>query len=460
MKKSIFYTFSIFLFSWNTFAQSVNGQFSEMKNQEIRLEVFNGFETQQVGKATTDETGNFTLNYKVTTNQGMGYLIASENKPYILSLSDRNIRLKGESLSNVESIVVEEGIENIRFVKYATEQPQREQMLSAWRFLAKNYEDLPQFEEAKKAKKSIAEEIARIQSSEQAFLDNLPADSYMKWFLPVRKLVSNVSIVAQYYPEDIPATRQALRALDYTDERLYTSGLFQQSLENHVWFIENSSGELTLVFEDLNKSIDIILAQIKGNDVLYNEVSEYVFDLLEKRSLFTSAEYLSKKLLDSDDCGCVDEKLKKKLEKYGKMATGAIVPDIEFTSYTYKPEGMQASKLSEITADYYLVVFAAGWCPHCTKELPKLAEIYPSLKEKNVEVLLVSLDGDTKGFAQFAGGLPFASTTDLQKWESSFAEDYQVYATPSYFMMDKNRKLLIKPKDSEHVKAWVDYMIK
>jgi hypothetical protein len=64
-----------------------------------------------------------------------------------------------------------------------------------------------------------------------------------------------------------------------------------------------------------------------------------------------------------------------------------------------------------------------------------------------------------RDFAQFAAPLPFISTTDYKKWDGQAASDYQVFSTPSYFMLDKDRTILQKLKNVEHLKSWVEYML-
>jgi len=251
-----------------------------------------------------------------------------------------------------------------------------------------------------------------------------------------------------------------LRNINYADARLYKSGLLKEAIGNHIWFIENSSGALDAVFKDLNSSIDIIIEQLKEDNEKFNLIATTMFEVLEERSLFTSAEYLAKKLLEDEDCGCLNPDFEKRMQKYGKMAEGSTAPDIALGEATYYPEGVTARKLSEVKSDYTLVVFAAGWCPHCTEELPKIANYYPTLKQKNVEVILVSLDENASDFAKFAAPFPFISTTDYKKWGGQAATDYQVYATPSYFLLDKDLKIVKRLNSVEHLKAVVDNKIK
>jgi thiol-disulfide isomerase/thioredoxin len=455
-----FFFSGVAVFLWVTAtvnAQSVSGQFSQWVNREIRIEGFNGLETYLITEGQTDSFGRFKLAY-AEKDIGMGYLSAGANKSYSIVLSGEDVVLEGQQPGSTKTIRVIQGQENKWFVQYAREQPKREQMLNAWRFLQKNYQQDSLFEQAYAAKQAISSEIDRLYESEKRFLSSLPANSYVKWFLPIRKLVSSVSVVAQYYPQDIPATRTALREINYADPRLYKSGLFKESLENHVWFIENSSGPLDSVYAELEVSIDGIVDQLVEDEAKYNEIVGFLFTLFEERSLFAAAEYLALKVLDEQRCTLTSD-VAKQLEAYRKMAVGAIVPDINFSPYTYYPEGISPKKLSELKADYYLVIFAAGWCPHCTKDMPKIVDLYPEWQEKGIEVILVSLDGSATEFAQFAGGFPFISTTDYKVWDGKAVQDYFVFGTPTYYLLDKKRTLLLRPNNVEHLKVWIDYKI-
>lgn len=454
MKQFILTSLACLALQTMSFGQQITGAFTALPNQTIKLQGFDDFETYVIDSTQTDAQGKFKLSF-ATKNEGIGLLQTSQEKPLIVILTNENIVIQGEAPSIIESIKINEGKRNQAFVEYATQQPKREQVLSAWTYLEKRYKTEDLFSGQIAPQKAVNEEIERLNNEEKGFLASLPKDSYLRWLLPIRKLVGSVSTVAQYHPEEITSTREALRNIDFTDNRLYKSGLLRETLENHIWFIENTSGGLENVYNELNTSIDTIIRQLKNDNDKFNLVTAKIFEILEKRSLFTSSEYLAKRLLKDDDCGCLNPALQKQLHKYGKMAKGAIAPDINFGEFTYYPKDVNAKKLSEVNADYYLVVFAASWCPHCTKAMPKIVDLYPSLKAKNIEVVLVSLDENTTDFAQFAAPLPFISTTDLKKWDSQAAQDYQVYSTPSYFMLDNDLKILMKLQSVEHIQSWI-----
>jgi hypothetical protein len=82
------------------------------------------------------------------------------------------------------------------------------------------------------------------------------------WYLPVRKLVSDVSIVAQYRTEEIPATIKAFRKLDYTDEPLFRSGFLRNAIESHFWLLKNSGKSLDSVLIEMKISIDSMMTKL------------------------------------------------------------------------------------------------------------------------------------------------------------------------------------------------------
>lgn len=151
-------------------------------------------------------------------------------------------------------------------------------------------------------------------------------NSYVSWYLPIRKLIRSVGTVAQYRTEEIPSTIAAFRAIDYSDERLYKSGLLKDAIESHYWLLENMGQPLDTVFKEMNISTDFLLASLANDEQKINEITEFLFKLLEKRSLFTSSEYLALKVLTQNSC-TLDDDLAKQMESYRKMKKGNTAPD-------------------------------------------------------------------------------------------------------------------------------------
>jgi hypothetical protein len=52
----------------------------------------------------------------------------------------------------------------------------------------------------------------------------------------------------------------------------------------------------------MNKSIDILVANLLPDEQKLNAITKYLFKFLEKRSLFKASEYLALKLLNEQGC--------------------------------------------------------------------------------------------------------------------------------------------------------------
>lgn len=442
----------------SVFAQSVTGNFSNITNQKIKLEGFNGLKTYLISSSITDEKGNFKLNYS-NTDYGVGYLLSTDNKPLFVILSGEDIEIVGQELSQPETIKVKKGQQNQWFEQYAKEHPKREQASSAWIYLEKIYREDSLFSVQKVPSKAIQDEKLRITKEDQLFLDQLPKESYVKWFLPTRKLVSSVSIVAQYRPEEIPETIDAFRKLDYTDARLNKSGLFKDAIENHFWLLENSGKSLDNVFEEMKISIDAMLAKLVTNEKIFNEVTDYLFDLLEKQSLFQASEYLALKVLNEGSC-TINSDLANQLETYRAMKKGNIAPNMVFDKSNFINSNKIFNKLSDIGSKYTVLVFGASWCPKCKEELPEISKLYNKWKSKGVEVVFVAIEENKKTFIDFAKAYPFPSYSDNKKWESKIVKDYYVFSTPTIFLLDNKLEIILRPNSVKQVDTWVDWFLK
>jgi thiol-disulfide isomerase/thioredoxin len=449
-----------FLFGCSVFSQyTISGDFPYLAGQYVRLKAFKDFGTFTMDSVKVSEKGTFLLRYNLPNNEmGMGYLSAEDNKAYFVVLANEDIQLKGEVLSFPETIVCLKGKENQLFIQYASEHPKRQQAQSAWDYLNKLYQQDNLFLKEKKAARLVEKEINRIHKEDQNFLSDLSPETYISWYLPVRKLVSSVATVAQNRPAEIPATIAEFRKLDYSDQRFYSSGLLNDALESHYWLLENMGKSLDSVFIEMNTSTDYLLQSVQHNSEKYNSLTIFLFNLLESHSLFAASEYLALKVLNQNSC-VVEEGIANQLESYRKMKVGNTAPDIQFSADAIKNSNAinSPNSLSEVQSTFKLVFFGASWCPMCVEEMTRLIPFYEKWKAKGVEVVFVSLDTDKKAFTDFTSAFPFISTCDFKKWDTPAAKSYAISGTPTLFLLDSNQKILLRPVSLQQIDSWLDY---
>jgi len=110
--------------------------------------------------------------------------------------------------------------------------------------------------------------------------------------------------------------------------------------------------------------IDTIIENLLTAQKKLNQISEYLFKLLEKCSLFEASKYLALKLLNQKKY-TINKNLSAQLEIYRAMKKGIIVPDFDFInnclSTNYEPD-KQLQKLSDLKSKFYVILFGASWC--------------------------------------------------------------------------------------------------
>lgn len=435
---------------------SVKGQLVTGQKQLIKLEGYNGFNTYLIDSTFTDETGKFELTFS-SQDFGAAIISSPNQNSFLVILNEEGLELIGESLVNVESVKITRGKDNLLFQQYALDHPFREQALSAWDYLEKIYQSDSIFINQKSVLQNIQKEKRRIVKEDEIFLSSLPRNSFIAWYLAIRKKVSSVSTVAQYRPDEIPSTISFFRTLDYSNPWLYKSGLLKESLESHFWLLENSGESLEESFLEMKTSIDAINESLIQDESKYNEVVDYLFDHFERNSLFEASEYLAIKALDQNTCK-LNSDLVSQLETYRAMKIGNSAPDFRFEGEIINATN-SISKLSDFQSEFTLVVFAASWCPKCTEEIPEIGKLYSKWKSKGVEVVSISLDDDPVSFKSFFGQFPFPSICDYKKWNGSIVNQYYVFSTPTMFLLDKKREILLRPKSVKQMDAWVEWAL-
>ena len=449
--------FLLILVVLDTNAQNtIVGNFLSIKGQIIRLMGYQGTDVLAIDSAVVNAVGNFELHYS-DANLGMGYILTNENKPYMMVLEKTKVQLTGQTPADASTIVINNGEQNKLFVQYSVEHSKREQALSAWVYLKNLYGSDTFFKNQAISKLAITKEIDRLNKVDNDFLKILPPNSFMNWYLPIRKLIGDVEVVANTRPQEIPLTIKAFRNINYAHPQLYTSGLFSELLESQFWLIQNSGLEQNLLVKEMNTSVDFILASVSKNENLYNEFINYLFKNFEKYNLFDASAHLALKALNQKEV-ILNNSLAFKLESYRKMKVGNTAPEIEFKQDVYVNRQLvnNIKRLSDIKAKYKLVVFGGSWCPQCKAETMQLIMRYNKWKAKDVAVVMVSLDTDKKALQEFVSDFPYTLVCDYKKWETQAAKDYYVSSSPTIFLLDSNNKIILRPPTVASLDSWLD----
>jgi thiol-disulfide isomerase/thioredoxin len=109
------------------------------------------------------------------------------------------------------------------------------------------------------------------------------------------------------------------------------------------------------------------------------------------------------------------------------------------------PDG-KVIELSSYKGKYVLVDFWASWCGPCRQENPNVLSAYRQYKDKNFDILGVSLDDDKANWVKAIkdDGLVWTQISELKKWGSIIARDYKINSIPANFLINPEGKIIAK----------------
>lgn len=426
-------------------AQTLKGHLKHHAGQHISLTGFNYYDGYELAKTIVDSLGDFTLNYPKDYN-GMGVLKAQDNSSFILVLTEPNIELIGTHMQNPDSLSFANSIANTNFVNYAKAQGLHNNAMSALKYLDDLYQKEHLFTNRKKIKKAIKKEQACIIKESTSFIKNLDRESYLRWFIPYRKLIQDMPTIVRTETQRIPEAITKFRTTDFNHPNFKTSGLFKELIEGHYLLLENMGQPLDSIYKQMNISSDYLVNILKAKPTLLKVTSQELFTFFEKRSLFTVASHLSQNLI-TNYSEVLDDILRAKMERYVSLKVGNIAPNITLT---------KTKKLKDINTNI-LLVFGESGCSHCVDDKKRLLDYYQQWKTKyTIEVVYVSLDSNKDEFNALYGNTPWKTYCDYKGWDTKAVKAYYVNATPTYFLLDKDLKILLHPRSLAHVNAWAN----
>ena len=117
-------------------------------------------------------------------------------------------------------------------------------------------------------------------------------------------------------------------------------------------------------------------------------------------------------------------------------------------------------RLYDIDAKYTVLYFYDPDCGHCKKSTPGLYDAYADLQSKNVEVLAICTTTDGKRWHEFIvdNDLDWINLADLAS-KTHFKYYYDVRSTPTVYILDEDKKILLKKIATEDIPSIIDQLI-
>ncbi|WP_405410997.1 TlpA family protein disulfide reductase [Maribacter sp. Asnod1-A12] len=197
---------------------------------------------------------------------------------------------------------------------------------------------------------------------------------------------------------------------------------------------------------EVNKNIKTIAGLIATTPIGFQEKAFHqLWEVAEINGMATVQDTIFKNHLKKLAIANNNQKLVDEIEMASRLRTGAISPDI-----TWEVNGKKHSLLNMEKADNYLLVFWSSTCSHCLKELPALHKEIEGYE--NLKIIAVGLEDDDVNWKEVSATLPrFNHAIALGRWESDYAQTFGIQSTPTYFILDSEKRFLAKPESDKEV---------
>ena len=234
--------------------------------------------------------------------------------------------------------------------------------------------------------------------------------------------------------------------LDFTDENLIRTRVFSERFREYI--IRFSGGE-KYGFMDC---IDDIMQKASVNIKVYEFAAYNMMEGFYNAGMEDLSNYILDEYVFEDACGGVQvgEVLKNKGQALKNLQVGNKPADI-----VLKDALDRKHSLHELIArnNYTLLMFWSSTCHSCEAQIPVAKTIYSTYKNKGFDIYGVSIDihkaGWTKALSE--NKMNWTNVCDFKGWDSPVTEGYKVVKTPTYFILDKEGKIVSKPRNITEV---------
>ena len=245
--------------------------------------------------------------------------------------------------------------------------------------------------------------------------------------------------------------KHSLNNVDFNDSEMIYSDLYANKSIEYLTYYRNQQLPKALLEQEFMKAVDTLLNKAKVNELVYQHTTEYLIDGFTKFGFDVIINYIVDNYVIKDDL-CLDSEVESTIQKridqaknfkIGSKVPNIVLPDVNGNNID----------LSKIKSEQVLILFFASWCPHCKTNLPDLVKLYNNQEEKKIEILAVSLDEDKNEWIKIIEdfNLNWLNVSDLKGWTGKAMLDYYIYATPTMFLVDKNKEIISKPMTNSEI---------
>jgi len=233
--------------------------------------------------------------------------------------------------------------------------------------------------------------------------------------------------------------------IDFNNETLQSSNFLSERIISYVFGMNDENKDELATYR---ANIDDVFEEMReAKPAIKKSLLVILWQQMADLSLETIANYISDKYLIPIAEKTQDTQLVAELKKFKNTSLGIVAPDFSFEKVY--GDVTTKTKLSALnTANQYVIVFWSSACSHCMQEIPQLQKFIKAQPKGKLQVVAIGLEDSPNNWKKLIATYPeFINVLGLGKWTNKLGVLYNVNATPTYFVLDKDKKIIAKPND-------------
>jgi len=190
------------------------------------------------------------------------------------------------------------------------------------------------------------------------------------------------------------------------------------------------------------EAVDIIMNDLSSEPEISSVLADYLASVFEENDMASVEEYIAWNYLGAPCETDIVEIVLERMEGYKKMQAGTLAP-----GFSIKDRFNNSYSLDQMESKLVLVMFWASTCDHCQRLIPRLHDWYTKENNINMEFISISIDTSRHQYEDFVSRhqLEWICAYEPLGWHGKVPTAYNVYATPSLFLLDEERRIISKP---------------
>lgn len=437
-----FAPFLLVLFSLSCYSQTtftITGEVANLAESKIYLASFYGEQVQVFDSAMVMPGGMISIPWSGDRLPGYYRVILKKDHYVDLILNREDVRFRTDFDEPFDSLRIVESRENQIYYDFLQLAGKNRLKLDLLTTMIDYYPRDDAFFDQIKQQYHLAQQIT------EHYIDSIVSEFPSLFVTRVLKAQRKPNLKAELTPEErIKFLRANYWSLvDMTDTNLLRSTVYTNLAIDYLSLYGNRQFTQEQLEASFIEAVDVMLGHSMADETVYRFMLEYLVKGFEKYHFDKVLDHISTTYAIEEGCENenIDSEVIKRLKNYQNLSVGKLAPAVVIADTSGKLLDLQ-----QFSNDYLLIIFWASWCPHCSELMPQLKEVYQKYRPR-LEMLAISIDNDMEAYrkALKEGNHPWMNACDLKGWGSQPAIDFNIYATPTMFLLDKQKTILAKP---------------